>query len=124
MMSYIDLNWDFSQFDRDNMNRYLTSVYLNQANNLLAKLASSSKAGGLTAALTTAYTAAASALSAYANMNYAGAVKQAHTAYFTVLDAMTAAGIKVEPQAWPADYKAKSGNPRFVDTVNYLRNLP
>ena len=69
-------------------------------------------------------TAAASALSAYANMNYAGAVKQAHTAYFTVLDAMTAAGIKVEPQAWPADYKAKSGNPRFVDTVNYLRNLP
>ncbi|WP_022801666.1 zinc metalloprotease [Deinococcus ficus] len=124
MMSYIDLNWDFSQFDRDNMNRYLTSVYLNQANNLLAKLASSSKAGGLTAALTTADTAAASALSAYASMNYAGAVKQAHTAYFTVLDAMTAAGIKVEPQAWPADYKAKSGNPRFVDTVNYLRNLP
>jgi hypothetical protein len=29
MMSYIDLNWDFSQFDRDNMNRYLTSVYIN-----------------------------------------------------------------------------------------------
>ena len=38
MMSYIDLNWDFSQFDRDNMNRYLTSVYLNQANAILADI--------------------------------------------------------------------------------------
>jgi hypothetical protein len=32
VMSYIDLNWDFGQFDRDNMNRYLTAVYINYAN--------------------------------------------------------------------------------------------
>ena len=38
MMSYIDLNWDFSQFDMDNMNRYLTSIYINQANTILAKI--------------------------------------------------------------------------------------
>ena len=27
MMSYIDLNWDFSQFDRDNMNRFLAAAF-------------------------------------------------------------------------------------------------
>ena len=26
MMSYIDLNWDFSQFDRDNSDRFLAAA--------------------------------------------------------------------------------------------------
>ena len=34
MMSYIDLNWDFSQFDRDTMNRYLAAGYVRSANNI------------------------------------------------------------------------------------------
>ena len=36
IMSYIDLNSDFGQFDRDNMARYLTVGYINQANTILA----------------------------------------------------------------------------------------
>ncbi|MFC0626972.1 hypothetical protein [Kribbella deserti] len=35
MMSYIDLNWDFSQFDRDNMERFQAAA-LNEAANRLA----------------------------------------------------------------------------------------
>ena len=31
IMSYIDLNWDFSQFDRDNMNRYLAAAFTARA---------------------------------------------------------------------------------------------
>jgi hypothetical protein len=36
MMSYIDLNWDFSQFDRDNMNRFLAAAYTSNANRIAA----------------------------------------------------------------------------------------
>jgi hypothetical protein len=40
MMSYIDLNWDFSQFDRDNSDRFLTAAYWEAANRLAATLPS------------------------------------------------------------------------------------
>jgi len=124
IMSYIDLNWDFSQFDRDNMNRYLTSIYLNQANSILGKLYASGKANRVASQLTQADTTASWALGAYGSMNYAHAVQYAQNAYYAVLAAATQAGVKIEPQAWPADYKAKSANSKFVDTVTYQRNLP
>jgi hypothetical protein len=38
MMSYIDLNWDFSQFDRDNSDRFLTAAYVEAANRLAAEV--------------------------------------------------------------------------------------
>lgn len=38
IMSYIDLNSDFSQFDRDNMARDLTAGYINQANAILTQI--------------------------------------------------------------------------------------
>ena len=34
MMSYIDVNWDFSQFDRDNSARHHAAGYAKIANNL------------------------------------------------------------------------------------------
>src|SRR4029450_10610855 len=34
MMSYIDVNWDFSQFDRDNSDRFLTAAYFEGAHRL------------------------------------------------------------------------------------------
>ncbi len=37
MMSYIDLNWDFSQFDQDNMARFQTAAYVEAANRLAAE---------------------------------------------------------------------------------------
>ena len=37
MMSYIDLNWDFSQFDRDNMDRFQAAAFVEGANRLAAE---------------------------------------------------------------------------------------
>jgi hypothetical protein len=37
MMSYIDLNWDFSQFDQDNMARFQAAAYVEAANRLAAE---------------------------------------------------------------------------------------
>jgi transketolase C-terminal domain/subunit len=38
MMSHIDLNWDFSQFDRDNMNRYMAAAFAHSANVIAADI--------------------------------------------------------------------------------------
>ena len=124
MMSYIDLNWDFSQFDRDNMNRYLTSIYINQANTILAKIYASPKAGQVSSLLTSADNHAALALSAYDSMDYAGATLYAKLAYEDVLSAAAQINIKVEPPSWQADYKAKGKSDKFVDTVDYQRSKP
>jgi len=124
IMSYVDLNWDFSQFDRDNMNRYLTSVYINQANAILANIYASPKANMAAGLLTSADNHAALALSAYDAMDYAGAASQARMAYRDVLAAAAKIGVSVEPQSWQADYKAKGASDKFVDSVNYQRSKP
>lgn len=38
MMSYIDLNWDFSQFDQDNMRRYQAAAFTESANTIAAAI--------------------------------------------------------------------------------------
>jgi hypothetical protein len=124
MMSYIDLNWDFSQFDRDNMNRYLTSVYLNQANVVLERIYASPRAGQASSLLLAADSAAANALAEYDAMEYASAAARARAAYSLVLDAAAQLGIRIEPQAWQADYKAKGVDGKFVDGVDYPRIRP
>ncbi|MDY7091046.1 MAG: hypothetical protein SYR96_38935 [Actinomycetota bacterium] len=50
MMSYIDVNWDFSQFDRDNSNRFLTAAYWEAANRLAATIPNGKSRGDLAAA--------------------------------------------------------------------------
>jgi hypothetical protein len=124
MMSYIDLNWDFSQFDRDNMNRYLTSVYINQANAILARIYANPRAATVAPQLLSADGHAAAALAAYDTMDYLGAATHAQLAYNDVLAAAAALNIQVEPQAWQADYKAKGLSGKFVDEVNYQRSKP
>jgi len=122
MMSYIDLNWDFSQFDRDNMNRYLVSGYLNQANVVLGKILKSPRAGVVSALLTSADANAGMALAEYQAMEYASAAAYAKAAYQEVLDAAARIRVKVEPQSYTADYKAKGASPKFVDEVDYQRH--
>ena len=121
IMSYIDLNGDFGQFDRDNMARYLTVGYINQANTILADIYASPRAGNAAAALTAADAHAAASLSEYGGMNYAAAAARAKLAFGRVLAAAAQAGVNVEPQNYTADYKAKGRSPKFVDTVNYKR---
>lgn len=124
MMSYIDLNWDFSQFDRDNMNRFLTVGYLNQANVILADIYASPRAGQVAGLLTSADGHAAMALAGYETMDYAGAAFHARLAYGDVLDAAAQINVPVEPQAWQADYKAKGTSELFVDELDYQRLKP
>jgi hypothetical protein len=68
--------------------------------------------------LLSADAAATAALDAYGPMDYLGAVTGAQQAYQTVLDA-AAINVQVEPQAWQADYRAKSVSDKFVDEVDY-----
>lgn len=124
MMSYIDLNWDFSQFDRDNMNRYLTSIYINQSNVILGDIYASPRAGEVSGLLTSADGHAAMALADYQFMDYPGAAFHASKSYADVLDAAAAINVQVEPQAWQADYKAKGQSDKFIDRVDYQRSKP
>jgi hypothetical protein len=124
MMSYIDLNWDFSQFDRDNMNRYMTSVYLNQSNTILDAIYKSPRASEVSALLLSADAHAAAALADYDLMLYESASAHAKAAYDDVLTAAERINVHVEPQAWQADYKAKGKSDKFVDQVDYQRSKP
>jgi len=123
IMHYLDLSTGFSQFDRDNMNRWMTATYINQANTVLARVYKSPRVSQQATALLAADARAAQALALYQAMDYAGAVVEAKAAYQRVLAAAAAINVKVEPQAWQADYKAKGKSPKFVDTVDYLHRL-
>jgi len=122
IMSYVDLNWDFSQFDRDNMNRYMTATYLNTANAVLAKIYASPRAGRISGLLTAADADAAAALAAYQTYDWAGAMLAAEEAYRAVMEAAAAINVQVEPQSSQADYKARGQAYAFVDPVHHHRD--
>jgi hypothetical protein len=123
IMHYLDLAHGFSQFDRDNMNRWLTATYINQANSVLALIYKSPRVNQQAGALAAADANATAALASYGSMDYANAVKSAKQAYVQVLAAAAAINVKVEPQSWQADYKANGLSPKFIDTVDYLHRL-
>jgi hypothetical protein len=90
MMSYIDVNWDFSQFDRDNSNRFLTAAYWEAAN----RLAASAKSGP---ALRAADSLLGRAQEAFARHDYPAAYALAEAAYYKV--AAVAPHAKAAPTA-------------------------
>jgi hypothetical protein len=95
MMSYIDTNWDFGQFDQDNTARGMTALYLNEANLVLGELAGlrlSARARGLLAA---ADARATKAVSVYRLMEYRKAATEAAGAYALVLKVARSAGADV-----------------------------
>src|SRR6185436_18784072 len=123
-MSYIDLNWDFSQFDRDNMARYLTATYINEANAILPKILKSLRSNKAAGQCAAADTQAGQALTAYAASDWATASAHAKASYNHVLAAAAAAGVKIEPHASSADYKSHGKSFMSIDPVSYNRNLP
>ncbi len=120
-MNYLSVTNDFSQFDLDNMSRYRVANYINQANQLLGSILASPRAPAAYATIASADTDAAAALSLYGSMDYSQASLRAQSAYRKILAAAGQANVKVENQAWPADYKAKGRSPKFVDTLDYHR---
>jgi len=117
---------NFSQFDRDNMNRYMTAIYINQANRILPAILSSPRAKEVKASLSSADSDATAALTSYGNMEYLNAAVSAKSAYDKVLAAAAQINIPVEPEAWPADYRRHVTNPGLIDRPSGQQrpNLP
>ena len=117
MMSYIDLNWDFSQFDRDNMNRYLVTSYINQSNAILGDLVKNPKANLVRGALRGADRAAEEAIESYQDMRYFQASVAAKAAYKIVLESAKAIGVPIKPFHWYESYglSAKAPSPAKIN---------
>ena len=96
MMSYIDLNWDFSQFDRDNSDRFLTAAYHEAANRLAADVLGSgtvSRARGQRGQLRAADILLGLSTKAFARHDYRAAYAFAEGAYYQVVAAARRAGV-------------------------------
>jgi len=121
VMSYTHLNLDFSQFDRDNMNRWLTAGYINEANAVLGLIQKSPRAGEAASRIASADGDATSALASHQAMDYAAAHAFANSAYRKIVAAAAQINVKVEAQAYQADYKSHGTSSKFVDMIPYDR---
>jgi hypothetical protein len=93
MMSYIDLNWDFSQFDRDNSDRYLAAAYNEAANALAAKVLADPDAAKAQDELRDADRLIGAAESAFAGHEYHAASALAIRAYDRVVAGAKEVGV-------------------------------
>lgn len=111
IMQYIALENEFSQFDYDNMNRYLTSTFINQANAILKKIAAHPRSGRVAGKVLQADDFAGAALRAYSSMKYEQAVSLAEKAYDQVLSASETLNIGLDPYLWYTAYGINPPNP-------------
>ena len=81
IMSYIDVNWDFSQFDLDNHWRTTAAAYLINANAIAADVLASPDAAAGMAALGHADVEAGLAQAAFTSHDYAAAFDHAQAAF-------------------------------------------
>ncbi|MET8151052.1 hypothetical protein ACIBSW_26780 [Actinoplanes sp. NPDC049668] len=126
MMSYIDVNWDFSQFDRDNSDRFLTAAYYEAANRLAAEVLGSSGASRARGGLRAADVLLGLAVKAFARHDYRAAYAFAEGAYRQVVAAAKRAGVDAagpaKAMAAEADAARRTGaavhDPHeFIDTL-------
>ena len=95
-MSYMNLNWDFSQFDRDNTNRFQAAGYINNANILAERILASPRAGRAQADLAAADRFYGLAKAAIARHDYVTTFDNARRAYESALSGARKAGLQVE----------------------------
>ncbi len=105
IMSYIDVNWNFSQFDFDNMNRYLTATYINQSNLILKRIYDEGKAAALAPEIIGADIASTVALWAYWGIQYPDSARLAKAAYETLRKSAQRAGVNLEKFVWFENYQ-------------------
>ena len=123
IMSYIDLNWDFSQFDRDNMNRFMSAAYITNAQKIAARVLRSDDADAAADELTAADAAIGAAQDALSAHDYEGAVTNAKAAYDHVRAGADEAGVEVTGSDAGTDVDTRTPNGRdrdrhlFVDRV-------
>jgi hypothetical protein len=112
MMSYIDLNWDFSQFDHDNSSRHHAAGYVQIANRIAAQVQADPDAAAAAGQLALADTEVGLARLALAAHDYPGTLAHAKAAYGHVRSAATIAGVTVsirQPSTWTVAPPAKGG---------------
>jgi hypothetical protein len=97
MMSYIDLNWDFSQFDRDNAARDQAAGYIRSANLVAEKILSSANASKAKGFLAAADKAVGRAERAMRKHEYPETWQEARKAYEIVLGGAERADVEVLP---------------------------
>ncbi len=93
MMSYIDVNWDFSQFDRDNSDRFLAAAYNEAANRLAAAVLADPDAHRASGELRAADALLGVATVAFAAHQYRAAYAAADLAYGRVVAAARRVGV-------------------------------
>lgn len=110
VMSYIRLNWDFSQFDHDNSARHHAAGYALAANRVAAAVEA---APGSAGALAEADAALVATQEAFADHEYVAALGHAEHAYRTLLAWADGHGVPVvllEPSAWTLLPESKLGH--------------
>lgn len=117
MMSYIDLNWDFSQFDRDNAHRHQAAGYIVNANAIAERILASPKAWRAADYLAKADAAIGGAKAAMEAHDYPSTWVRARGAYEFVLLGAAAAGVTVE-----ASYNGWSVLPEVLSKQTKLRD--
>ena len=116
MMSYIDVNWDFSQFDRDNSDRFLTAAYYEGANRLAADVLADPDARRASAHLRSADVLLGLAKRAFAKHQYRAAYALAEHAYNRVVRAAKTVG--ADPAAAAAAMRAEAEQARVSGKVH------
>jgi hypothetical protein len=122
IMSYIDLSWDFGQFDQDNMDRWEFAGYLNWANSLLDDILAHPNAHRVRGLLHGAETAAQRAVRDFEHWNYRSAARNAYRAYTPVATAAHRLGLSTPSDvarllsSLPGNAAPHEGDPiRFPD---------
>jgi hypothetical protein len=118
MMSYIDVNWDFSQFDRDNSDRFLSAGYWEAANRVAATIPAGKAKGELRAADALLGVATL----AFAKHDYRAAYALSEAAYGKVLAGAKKSGVdtgKVTSKmaAESAADRKNADTHEFIDTL-------
>ena len=117
VMSYLRVSDDFSQFELDAMARWMAAGYLNQSNQVLARILASPRARRADADVRAADAEALESVIAFGVTDYRTAAFRAKAGYDRLVRAADDLSIPIEPQAEPADMKAHSPNRLFVDPV-------
>lgn len=96
MMSYIDLNWDFSQFDQDNMDRFQSAASIGAANRLAAAALGGSTSARVRTSLARADRAVGGSELAFARHHYKTALLLADLSYRWAQRAAQQAGVEID----------------------------
>jgi hypothetical protein len=102
LMTYAAVNNDYSRFELDNLQRWLTWEYLDVSNFIVGQIGASPRSGSVAAALTQADALAGAALAAYRTYDYASAEQSARAAYDTLFAAADAIQVHLSPAAYQA----------------------